>query len=1094
MNTVKKNNLKAIVGIGASAGGLESLQLVLSHLPNELNDITIIIAQHMSPTYDSKLVDLLARKTNLPVVAASNGARLVTNTIYIAPPNHNIIIHNNSISLTNVNHHSPLPSVNELFISIANCDNEIEKIGVVLSGTGNDGTTGLKAIKQAGGIAVAQTPESAKYPGMPSSAIEAGNVDIVKNPDEIGQILVDLILHKQKYIKKEVDNTENGITGELLNLLTDRVGIDFSNYKTSTIHRRLEKTMSDRGFTNIQYYLEHIRKNPEEIDQLFFNLLIGVTKFFRDQEAFRKLKVLLNELVDNNDGTKVVRVWIAGCASGEEAYSIAIIFDQLLRQKKFSFQVQIFATDINEKALVLARKGIYSSESLSGMDGNLITTYFSKKADDTYQLAKHIRKMVLFSKHDVTSNPPFLHVDLISCRNLLIYFDNLLQQQIIPVFHYSLKNDGYLFLGKSETIGEFDYMFSTVDAKCKIFCKQNTTNTRYKLPYIKQLRNVPRESSKPIQHKEKLTIQQMVKETFYQTFEHPYVVTDERYNLIEVTGELKNLLYLRTGSASMSILKLIHPDLQIEIRSVLVRAIRKGEIVKGNLRHIKMENGKSIMVRLIAKPLLFSHKVNPLYLVIFQELDLDKTYFRNNENKEDNENPRLLELEQELIASREHMNNLVEELETYNEELQSTNEELQSSNEELQASNEELETTNEELQSTNEELEIAYSELRQASAEIERQNKQIRESEGNLKTVFNNTLQGFILVDDKYTIKTFNKTAYQIFETTYGRSINTGMSIIDVFEPEELEDFHRNFKSALQGNLIHDKILIKNAAHNSVWLEYNYTPVVEEDEKISNINISFIDSSIQNALADERDKLLEELKIKNRELKNSNKNLDNFFHVIAHDLRSPISNLRLALHQLASADEDEIDELLEIMDIAIERLDNTITGLIRILEIESESMINEDLNVKDEIEEICNEMQDAIQSSGAEIKLDVGEHRISYIREFFRSILKNLLSNAIKYSYNQQNPVIELKWSQLDGYHVLKIKDNGVGIDLQKYGNRLFKPFKRIKDNKKIGLGVGLHIVKTMAERNGGHVEVASELGKGTTFTVFLKPYTNNRG
>ena len=1091
---LKKDNLKAIVGIGASAGGLESLQMVLSNLNTELNHTAIIIAQHMSPTYDSKLVELLSRKTSLPVTGATNGARLTANTIFIAPPNHDIVVRNNSISLSNTEEHSPLPSINELFLSIANSDRKTLKIGIVLSGTGEDGTSGLQAIKDAGGITLAQAPESAKYSGMPSSAIESGNVDIVMKPAEIGLMLADLVVNREKYLKENVEEAEVENIDELLNLLTQRVGIDFSNYKTSTIFRRLEKTMADQGHKDIKSYLAHIRENPEEIDSLFFNLLIGVTHFYRDKEAFRKMKVILKDMVQNVDHSNLVRVWIPGCASGEEAYSIAIIFDQLLRKYKFSFQVQIFATDINEKTLAFARKGIYTRESLNGVDKNLLSTYFNEISANKYQLAKHIRKMVLFSKHDVTSNPPFLRMDLISCRNLLIYFNNYLQQQVIPVFHYALKNEGYLFLGKSETIGEFDYMFSTIDTKNKIFCKRRTSNSRYKLPYLKQLRKSPREASKPIHSsKEKLTIQQMVKETFYQTFEHPYVVTDERYNLIEVVGELKNLLYLRTGSASMSILKLIHPDLQIEIRSVLGKAVRIGEIVSGNVRNIELDNGKKMLVKLTAKPLLFSHKVNPLYVVIFQEIKIDRSFLKETNKKEDKDNPRIMELEQELLAAREHMNNLVEELETFNEELQATNEELQSSNEELQASNEELETSNEELQSTNEELEIAYNELRQASNEIERQNKQIKDSEGNLKTVFNNTLQGFILVDNKYTIKTFNKTAFEIFKRTYQVNIKTGMSIIDVFEPEELEDFYRNFKAALKGKLIQDKLLIRNNERMDIWLDYNYSPVMEDDEKIYNVNISFIDSSIQKALADERDKLLEELKQKNRELKNSNKNLDNFFHVIAHDLRSPISNLRLASHQLATADQDEVEELVEIMDLAIERLDNTITGLIRILELESDSLINEEINVKEEIEDVCQEMADVIKKSNAEIQIEIGDHKISYIKEFFRSIIKNLLSNSIKYSHNQQKPVIHLSWSNTGSYHVFKISDSGVGIDLSKYGDRLFKPFKRIKNNKKVGLGVGLHIVKTMAERNGGKVEVESELGKGTTFTVYLKPYSNSR-
>ena len=437
MNKInKKEKVKAIVGIGASAGGLESLQMLLTNLPDDVKDIAIFIAQHMSPTYDSKLVELLSRKTNLKVIAATNGSRILPNTIFIAPPNHSVTLKNNSIFLSTDNQHSPFPSINELFISIANGDKSIQKIGIVLSGTGNDGTSGLQALKDAGGITIAQNPESAKYSGMPTAAIDSGNVDKILNPDEIGKLLIDFIFNRDHYLPAKETSTISEHIDELLNLLTQRAGIDFSNYKTSTIYRRLDKTISDRGINNIKAYLEQIREKPEEVDQLFFNLLIGVTQFFRDEEAFRKIKIVLKNLVENSVNN-TIRVWAPGCATGEEAYSLAIIFDQLLRKKQFSFQVQIFATDINEKTIAMARKGIYSEASLNGMDQEILKTYFSKHEENTYQLAKHIRKMVLFSKHDVTSNPPFLRMDMISCRNLLIYFNSYLQQQVIPVFHYS---------------------------------------------------------------------------------------------------------------------------------------------------------------------------------------------------------------------------------------------------------------------------------------------------------------------------------------------------------------------------------------------------------------------------------------------------------------------------------------------------------------------------------------------------------------------------------------------------------------------------------------------------------------------------------
>ncbi len=1090
----KKKQINALIGIGASAGGLDPLLQLVAQLPEQIDQACIIVAQHMSPNYESKLVDLIQRKTKLQVKEAENGILLSPNQIFVAPPNYNIEIVNQSIYLSQSNEIGPKPSVNMLFETMAKNTQVAQKIGIILSGTGNDGTKGLEAIKKSGGIAIAQDPTSSKYDGMPGSAIDQGHVHLVMVPEQIGQKLPEMLspsFNIENIDSKLVEQNENySEIDRIIRALSTRMGINFNGYKTSTLYRRIEKRMSDGHFRSIKAYLEHIKNQPEELDVLFQNVLIGVTQFFRDTETFEETRNLLRGLIKQSNNP--IRIWVPGCATGEEAYSIAIMIHQLINSDFSKISIQIFATDIDENALQVARRGVYTASAVQNIPEELLTRYFDK-VEGGYELTKVIRKMVLFSRHDLSSNPPFLRISLISCRNLLIYFDHDLQNHVIPMFHYSLTPGGYLVLGKSETIGEFNNLFTTIDQKNKIYQKKETSQQYLKLPYLKLSVSSKSRGKHLKKQVENISVHDMVKETFYQSFEHPYIVIDENMEMVEVTGNVSHVISIRPGPVSANVLKLIDKNLQIELRAVVSHCFRTGETAKGNIRRIKTGESEVMLIRIIARPLLFSKSGNPLYMVIFEKIETDNNIIKINENIGDNENSRIIELEHELSATKEHMNTLIEELETFNEELQATNEELQSSNEELQASNEELETSNEELQSTNEELEIAYNELRTASNEIERQNEVIRQNENNLRTVFNNTLQGFLLVDKRYNIITFNKTAEDIYLNAYGKKITIGDSFIDLIAPEELEDFYKNFQLALKGRLVSDKILIKQSSREDIWLNYNYSPVTDgvSQQNIDHILISFIDYSKHNLLIDQRDKLMQELQERNEELKKANQNLDNFVHIIAHDLRSPLGNMKMVAHQFEDASIDEVKELVPILHKCVDRLDNTINGLVKIIEIEgAQKIVESSIDLEELITDVKYELRGAINENKAVIKVhNIEGKRINYVRAFLTSIFYNLLSNSIKYSKSNEIPEINIEIQPVKLGYQVNFSDNGIGIDMEKYGERLFTPFKRIAKNGKMGLGVGLHMIKNMIEKNGGKIEVESEVGKGTTFRIFLKEY-----
>ncbi|MCC5814998.1 MAG: hypothetical protein JJT78_09595, partial [Leptospira sp.] len=652
-----------IIAIGASAGGLEALQEFLAHLP-DLDDSCILIAQHLSPTHKSMLVQLLSRQTTLRVSEAIHGHNLSAKTVYITPPDKEIYVQGDQIFLRKPSQSvGPKPSVDVLFNSLAHQENRLV-LGIILSGTGSDGAAGVMSLKNSGGVILVQDPNTAKYDGMPQSAIQTGMVDLILPPEKMGQEIEYIFQNSGKIRPNEEDSeSDKGLVLEadamarIFSLMGKRTGTDFSNYKSATISRRLEKRLNHLNIPTIEEYLKYIEKEPREIDEMFATILIGVTKFFRDEEAFSSLKESLIQLVDGlADENPYLRIWVAGCSTGEEAYTIAIIIFQILQEKKMRVNVQIFATDIDDKAIAFARRGIYSSSSLSHLPDSIQDQFFIKRGKD-YELVKTIRSMVLFSKHDLIKNPPFLKLDLISCRNLLIYFNSILQEHVFPIFHYALKKDAILLLGKSETIGKFTDLFTTYDAKNKIFLRKRAGNIHpVKFSSLSQTRRLVSDNTKSTENiLMKHTIPEMVKETFYNTFEYPYVVIDDEYNIQEVNGDVRLFLSLVPGAIQVNILKMVNPELQIEVRSLLARVIRERLSLKSNIKKFELF-GNMHYVRISAKPLLYSNSIRELFVVVFEKLEISEFINKGNFTDEDSiVNARILELEHELTSTKEHL-------------------------------------------------------------------------------------------------------------------------------------------------------------------------------------------------------------------------------------------------------------------------------------------------------------------------------------------------------------------------------------------------------------------------------------------------------
>ncbi len=755
-----------VVGIGASAGGLEAYKHVLPGLPTNAN-MAFVIVQHLDPKHRSMMASLLDRHTNMQVLEIVDGQRLEANNVYITPPGSDVKIVGSKLHLSRPSSAiGPKPSIDYFFTSLAESKAD-RAVGIILSGTGSDGAHGIRAIKAGGGITIVQSEETARYNGMPHAAIETGHVDLVVDPENIGKELQVAIKYPNLVPKVPPEAEAPKDIDRILQMIAERSGANLTEYKLATINRRVGRRMALHKILSLGDYLHYIKQVPRELDLLFKDILISVTGFFRDHEAFQSLKRALPHMLKTKKKGDNIRIWVPGCATGEEAYSIAMLLSDQLNNEVNQYNVQIFGTDLDQDAIMQARKGLYAAAAVADVDRHLLDKFFTH-AENTVQVVKSIREMIVFAKQDLTQDPPFSHLDLISCRNLLIYFNSNLQKKIVPMFHYILNPEGLLFLGKSESIGQFADLFVPLVKKWKIFQRRGTL----RVPVVdfglgKHLRYIGKDSTLPSIQKE-VPIRQIFAESVIDAMGNCAVLIDDRQEVIFVQGDVAPYLSLAQGEIGLSILNLARSEIRLDLRALIHKATRESRYVRSNKITFKY-NGQPRQLILHAGPAAVQTESVSLTLVVFEEVAPVAEAEQETLNSEVTSDPRLLELEQELAAAREHLQTTVQELETTNEELQSLNEELQSANEELQSSNEELETSNEELQSTNEELTTVNEELQIKSGEL-------AEANTDLENILNRSGIAMIILNTDLKITRFTPTVRRFFQLTnsdYGHVITT---------------------------------------------------------------------------------------------------------------------------------------------------------------------------------------------------------------------------------------------------------------------------------------------------------------------------------
>lgn len=729
-----------VVGIGASAGGLEAISKLIKPLNPDM-PLAYVVLQHVSPTHKSMLVDILSRETHLRVQRFEDNQKPEAGVIYVVPAHTSALIKDGIFYTTPIKPHvGPKPCINDFFISLA-ADAHEAAVGVVLSGTGSDGTAGLRAIMAAGGITMVQTPASAKYNGMPQSAVDAGVIDYVLDAEAMAPRLAELA--QLEYASHE--NSQAAVPDRLLSLLKEHRQLDFSGYKKGTLSRRIRRRLIATNVADMQQYLALVEASPSELEQLGRDILISVTAFVRDRSAFDALESAISTLIQDA-GREPVRIWVAGCATGEEAYSIAVMIAEAKRRHgKASRVVQIFATDIDEDALEVARRGSYIGAALEALPPEWVERYFIA-TEHAFEVNKELRDMVVFAKHNLVDDPPFLRLNLVSCRNVLIYFNNELQQRVLQRFHFGLRAKGLLFLGRSESIAQTESLFAPLDRRERLFRKLGESGEV-------AVRSTQSAGEPPLRRQRDRDMQQLLA-ALVAHMEATVALCDAQGGVLHTAGEVAKFLHFPAGRTQVGIGDVINPAFRGELMAMLHQFQKQREPQLGRRRRFEDrwwrlsvrglsegDDDRRVLVILTPNPMVESVPSSDISLEqLMEPLPLDKGN----------------SLEDELIATREHLQALLEELATTNEEMQSLNEEAQASNEELQATNEEMEAANEELQATNEELISLNEELNVKTSELTKLNEEY--------TYLYDALDFPLLVfDTDHCLKRYNAPAARYF-------------------------------------------------------------------------------------------------------------------------------------------------------------------------------------------------------------------------------------------------------------------------------------------------------------------------------------------
>ncbi|PKP07012.1 MAG: chemotaxis protein CheR [Bacteroidetes bacterium HGW-Bacteroidetes-5] len=1138
--TIKKSKFP-VVAIGASAGGLEAMMELLKYLPSDTG-MAFIYVQHLSPDHKSMLTEILSKKTKMRVQEIDDMDKIEPDNLFIIPYNKGIEVTDGHIKLIPRSESSTSISIDTLFSSLAHSQKD-RVIGIVLSGSASDGTLGVKEIKHNGGLTFAQD-DTAKFTSMPHSAIAAGVVDFILSPKQIALELARLSKHPFVKPNEKNKNSENLIDNSdpdlkiIINQLLKTTGVDFSVYKMNTIKRRIIRRMLLYKITTLKQYAKLLTQKNEETDILYQDLLINVTSFFRDTDTHKYLKEdLFPKLLKKKKAGDSLRIWVPACATGEEAYSIAMMLLEIQGSQPNNTSVQIFATDLSGIAINKARVGIYTKQELEAVSPKRIQRFFTK-ADGGFRVNKAVRDMCVFAQHNILSDPPFSRLDFISCCNLFIYLDTAAQKKVINTFHYALNSDGFLMLGNSENISQSAHLFVSANKKYKIFSRKIISGLQ-RLPELS-----PRFGQQIVSEKSNLMASRNIKNSpvnqlgldnaidavLVSEFMPASVVINHQLEIVQFRGKTDLFLTLPKGKATFNILKLARPEIAFELRSSISKVIK----TKHRIRKSGIELKIDLAVKLISfeiVPLTIEWN-EPLLLILFTEMEQPELYSQGVSSEDVNSNAKeskIKRLEQELAEAHADALAIAQEHEAFTEEFQSAIEEVVSSNEELQTVNEELETSKEEIESANEELTTTNQEL-------QTRNDLLTESYEFSDAIVSTMHEPMLVLGKDLRVKSANKAFYKKFgvaeEQTEGVllydlgnkqwNIPALRELLEDIIPKNSHFYNYEVKHTFLN--LGEKIMSLNAsriiqkAHREQLILLIIADITEVRHLILEKELkekALLKKEIRERrteklrlekAVDERTRELKEanqsLENKNRELLNMNKELEAFTYVSSHDMQEPLRKLQtfagIILEKESQNLSDNGKDYFRFMQQSAERMQQLIQDLLTFSRVSAAERKFETIDLNTIIAEVKRDFKEEIAEKQAVIEMK-DSCKVHIIPFQFRQLMHNLIGNALKFSNPKTPPLIKIisrnfknENLEIEGllpqkeYCHISIIDNGIGFE-NEYSTKIFEVFQKLhsKDEYK-GSGIGLAIVKKIVDNHKGLITATGELNKGATFNIYI--------
>ncbi len=1087
-----------VVGIGASAGGLQAIKEFFEHAPRDTG-MAFVVILHLSPDHQSVAGKIIQDSTRMPVLQVSEGVPIEANHIYVISPAQTLGMDNGWLRIEPPQPRNGVHVAIDLFFRALADVHQERAFCIVLSGTGSDGAVGLTRIKEQGGVTMAQALDDAEFDGMPRAAIATQMVDLVLPVAQMPAKLVELWHHSRtiqlpltsEHTPMRPTSEREALAAEqllqdILSQLRTGTGHDFKHYKRATVLRRIERRMQVTAQPDLRAYYLFLQDRPEETRALLGDMLIGVTNFFRDREAFDALeRDVLPLVVNGGPGPRSekdeIRVWSAGCSTGEEAYSLAMAFSDRILADDRQAKLQVFATDIDERAISHGRQGLYNPAIITDVSPARLRQYFLKE-EDHFRIRKEVRERVLFAKHSLLSDPPFSQIDLITCRNLLIYLDREVQREILQMFHFALRPGGYLFLGSSESADACPDLFMPVDKRNRIFRAKTGTATSRRTPTMPRggyVRSPP--SIKPDQAlaPRKLSVADIHLRAIEKSAP-PSLIVDANADILHMTETVGHYLRLVGGELSRNLLTLIHPDLRLEIRTALFQMHQSGAAVRS--RQVKLEReGRHYLVELTAQPYKDAEVEGEFALVLIAETELDAAEQPEQAGVQ-TDNQVLSNLERELQRTKLHLQDTIEQAEVSSEELKASNEEMQAINEELRSATEELETSKEELQSINEELLTVNYELKTNVEETDKINDYLTNliASTDIATVF---------VDRSMRIKWFTPRATEIFSML---PVDTGRSLLDITHRLDYADLAGDAASVFETLTLIEREV---SSTDQRWYIVRLLPYRSSEDHIDGTVLTFIEIT-QRRLAEEELRRSEEamrLAVSQR----STSLKDEFFAVMSHELKHPLNLIQLNAELLRRLPEfntpGQVAKSLDTIRDAVSSQARIIDDLLDEARVRTGKLklMRGPLDLVSVLRGIHNVVKS--DTLGREIELQVpGAAEPALIIDAdptrLEQVLWNLINNALKFTPAPGKIWIVAERDQ-DMARV-RVIDSGVGINGE-HLSKVFDLFGQASSAhttyQREGLGIGLSLVKQLTEAHGGRVQVESQgTGCGSTFTLWL--------